>query len=229
MLTPGQSNPRLATYCPFCQTTRLERERERAQERVALPAAAPPPYVADPTPASEAPPPQPRPTTPPPAYSASLSATRAPAQALSSGASPQDAPQEGDARDVTHFLSPSDTLLGLSLAYGVPLSVLRAHNRLHADHLLSARRTLAIPASHYRGASLSPRPVEGEEESKRKANLRRFMVRCKCADYKVATLYLEEHGWDLERAVDKWADDERWEREHPMAEGKGKGTVKART
>lgn len=122
--------------------------------------------------------------------------------------------------DVTHFLAPQDTMASLSLAYGVPVAVLRSHNKLHADHLLSARRKVGIPRSHYRGASLSPHPVEGEEESERKARLRRFMVRCKCADYKVATLYLEEHSWDLNAAVDKWWEDERWEREHPMPKHK---------
>ncbi|KUI59817.1 hypothetical protein VP1G_07071 [Cytospora mali] len=88
--------------------------------------------------------------------------------------------------------------------------VLRRHNNLTSDHLLSARRTVLIPGSHYpSGVSLSPRPVEGEEGEARRAKIRRWMVGCKCADYDVAELYLGQSGYDLDAAVAKYLDDER--------------------
>ncbi len=41
-----------------------------------------------------------------------------------------------------------------------------------------------IPGEFYKGGvSLSPRPVEGEEEERRKAIVRRFMVGCKVSEY----------------------------------------------
>ena len=49
------------------------------------------------------------------------------------------------------------------------------------------------------------------------------MIRCKVSDYKVAMLYLEEAVWDLEKAVDKWKGDERWEEEHPLMAGSAGG------
>jgi len=63
--------------------------------------------------------------------------------------------------------------------------------------------------------SLSPRPVEGEDEELRKSKIRRFMTSCKVADYDVATLYLEQAEYDLAAAVDAYVGDEAWEREHP--------------
>lgn len=45
------------------------------------------------------------------------------------------------------------------------------------------------------------------------------MVRCKCADYKVASLYLDDHQWDLEKAMDKWWADEQWEKDNPLPKG----------
>jgi hypothetical protein len=48
------------------------------------------------------------------------------------------------------------------------------------------------------------------------------MVRTKCCDYEVAGVYLGNENWDLERAVERWKGDERWEQENPMG-GKGKG------
>jgi len=49
--------------------------------------------------------------------------------------------------------------------------------------------------------------------------IRKLMVKCKVSDYKIATLYLEEAGWDLEAAIDKWKGDEKWELENPLASG----------
>lgn len=108
----------------------------------------------------------------------------------------------------------------------------RRTNNLPSDHLLAARRTLLIPATHYRaGVSLSPRPVEGEAEEARKAKIRRFMVACKASEYDVAVFYLEQAGYDFSAAVETFFADEAWEREHPLAEGgprrsreRGKGT-----
>lgn len=109
--------------------------------------------------------------------------------------------------------------------------MLRRHNNLASDHLVSARRTLLIPGSHYpSGVSLRPRPVEGEAEEARRAKIRRWMVGCKCADYDVAELYLAQTDYDLGRAVERYLADEAWEREHPMdepARGKGKGKGRA--
>ena len=90
-------------------------------------------------------------------------------------------PSEAPAEDVLHFLNPSqDTLLSLSLRYGVPQDALRRKNGLFADHLLAARRTILIPGEFYKGAvSLSPQPMDSEEEEIRKAKVRRFQVACK--------------------------------------------------
>jgi hypothetical protein len=89
------------------------------------------------------------------------------------------------AEDVLHFLDhSSDTLVGLSFRYNVPISALRKANNLTSDHLLLARRTLVIPGEFYKGGvSLSPRPVEGEEEERRKGIVRRWMVACKVSEY----------------------------------------------
>jgi hypothetical protein len=49
---------------------------------------------------------------------------------------------------------------------------------------LLARRTVLIPGEYYKGGvSLSPRPVEGEEEEARKGKIRRWMVACKVAEW----------------------------------------------
>lgn len=91
---------------------------------------------------------------------------------------------EPPTEDALHFLDPSqDTIPSLSLRYGVPQGALRRKNGLFADHLLAARRTLLIPGEFYKGGvSLSPEPVEGEEEEIRKAKVRRWMVACKVSE-----------------------------------------------
>lgn len=77
---------------------------------------------------------------------------------------------------------------------------------------------------------MSPRPIEGEEEEKRKAKIRRWMVACKVHEYDVALLYLEQAGYDLQLATDEYFADEEWERTHPTHETRrGKTTVRGRT
>ncbi|KAJ8065564.1 hypothetical protein OCU04_006243 [Sclerotinia nivalis] len=129
--------------------------------------------------------------------------------------------------DTLHFLSHStDSVTSLSLRYGVPIEVLRKKNGITSDHLLLARKTILIPGEWYKGgASLSPRPVGGEEEERRKASVRRFMVGCKVFEYDVAVLYLEQANYDLELAMGVYRDDERWEKENPISD-KGKGKRK---
>ena len=91
---------------------------------------------------------------------------------------------EPPAEDVLHFLDPSqDSIPSLSLKYAVPQDALRRKNGLFADHLLAARRTILIPGEFYKGGvSLSPKPVEGEEEEIRKAKVRRWMIACKVSE-----------------------------------------------
>jgi hypothetical protein len=85
--------------------------------------------------------------------------------------------------DVLHFLAPNDTMLSLSLAYGVPIAALRKANNVFADHLVQGRKTVIIPGEYYKGGvSLSPQPIEGEEEEIRRNKVRRWMVACKVAE-----------------------------------------------
>ncbi|KAL2753571.1 hypothetical protein ACRALDRAFT_1082891 [Sodiomyces alcalophilus JCM 7366] len=189
-------NSRFASYCPYCQTTPSSST------------STPTPSATDLEPDSTGPP-YPHPDDPPPPYTPNPSFTPE---------APDKAKQQHQPPDDTlHFLHhPNDTIPSLSLRYGVPAAVLRRANNLSSDHLLAARRTLLIPASHYRaGVSLSPRPVAGEDDERRKATLRRFMVACKVHDYDVALLYLEQAGYDLAAAVDVYRADEDWERENP--------------
>ena len=155
-------NKRYETYCPYCQIT---------TEPSLLPQG-----LKD-----------------PPAYSSlderaeqsSTSNDEQPPAYSSSHRQPVQPPSEKDepAEDVLHFLTPNDSIHSLGLAYGVPANALRKTNNVYADHLLQGRRTMLIPGEYYKGGvSLSPRPVDGEEEEMRKQKVRRFMVGAKVAE-----------------------------------------------
>lgn len=153
-------NPRFAGYCPFCQISTGPSP---------LPAQGlrdPPTYSphADEKAEEELPP-----------YTAH-NALRPP---LEKATSREHAP------DVLHFVDQNnDSIASLSLAYGVPPDVLRRTNKMFADNLLAARRTILVPGEYYKGGvSLSPRPLEGEEEEIKKTKLRKFMVGCKVSEY----------------------------------------------
>lgn len=74
------------------------------------------------------------------------------------------------------------------MRYNVPIQVLRKHNNITSDHLLLARRAILIPGAYYQGESLSARPVEGEEEERKKVIVRKWMVACKVAEYVLSIL-----------------------------------------
>lgn len=199
-------NPRFQTYCPFCQV-------------------------------SIVPSPLPQGLRDPPSYSPPPVDGQAPLEAAADEAPPPydardtlpalDAKGQKEVPDVLHFLDPDDSIASLSLRYGVPAFALRKTNGLYADHLLAARKTVLIPGEYYKGGvSLSPRPLEGEEEELRKAKIRRFMTGCKVAEYDVALLYLQQAEYDLDRAMSNFKADESWEREHPLEAAK-KGKAKA--
>jgi LysM repeat protein len=188
-------NPRFQDYCPFCQIsseasalpknglrlppayTKTGKEGGETSLRTQLAQAdegdAPPPY----TPTSMI-----TPTT------STATHSRHSSDSSVAGEGPLTA-------DTIHHLSPTDTLTSLSLAYKVPISVLQQHNNLYSSNLLAGRKTLSVPASHYQGPPLSNPPDPAEE--RRKVRVRRFMVGSKCADYKVAEVYLRQVAVDL--------------------------------
>ena len=165
-------NPRFATYCPFCQVSIIPSPLPQGLRDP--PAYSPPksPQLSQPFLAAES-------NGGPPAYSAhsAHNPLQPPAE--------KSVVQEGEsAPDVLHFVNAThDTIPSLSLQYGVPADALRRTNGLYADHLLAARRTVLIPREYYKGGvSLSPRPLEGEEEEARKGKVRKWMVACKVAE-----------------------------------------------
>lgn len=54
---------------------------------------------------------------------------------------------------------------------------------------------MVIPGEYYKGGvSLSPRPIEGEDEERRKAIVRRWMMSCKVSEYVLLWFRCEEFG-----------------------------------
>lgn len=185
-------------YCPYCQV---------ASEPSLLPQGlrAPPSYTAKPLTTQDC--------LPPP-YSKS-SADANPQSTYGIGNTEYN--EKESAEDTLHFLNHDhDSITSLSLRYGVPAAALRKKNNIASDHLLLGRKTILIPGDYYRGGvSLSPRPVEGEDEELRKQKVRRFMTTSKVADYDIALLYLEQAGYNLDAAVEAHFADDEWERKHP--------------
>ncbi|EXJ94899.1 hypothetical protein A1O1_00017 [Capronia coronata CBS 617.96] len=194
------NNPRFQSYCPFCQISSGPSALPKDGLRL------PPSYTKTSTSPKHG-----RAESPPPSYDDAMTPRRVPDQSI--------APPE-NTDDTVHFVGAEDSLQSLSLAYNVPVLVLRRHNGLYSDQLLAARRWILIPKSHYTGPPLSTPPDPEEEE--RKTKVRRWMVATKCPDYNVASLYLKGTDYNLDLAVDAFRADEEWEKNHPL-HGKGKG------
>ncbi|KAI0013677.1 hypothetical protein F4779DRAFT_625172 [Xylariaceae sp. FL0662B] len=210
------TNSRFNTYCPYCQVSLTETTLPQGLKD-------PPSYTSLVASSSSK---GASARAPPPPYTPV--ATRQPPGPEDEKSVPLDASEE-PAEDILHFLNHEhDTVSSLSLRYGVPASALRRANNITSDHLIMGRRTVVIPGEYYKGGvSLSPRPIDGEEEETRKSKIRRWMVACKVHEYDVAVLYLEQAGYDIEMATEKYFADEAWERAHPVqGVERGKGIMR---
>ncbi|ETS85761.1 hypothetical protein PFICI_03786 [Pestalotiopsis fici W106-1] len=215
------NNYRFQTYCPYCQiSTTPSRLPQGLKE--------PPSYNSAAESSKDS-----RRHGPPPPYSASVTTnTTAGGKRHVDPLDEKSVPLDNDeevAEDVLHFLNHEhDTVTSLSLRYGVPANVLRRANNITSDHLILGRKTVIIPGEYYKGGvSLSPTPIDGEEEELRKGKIRRFMVACKVSEYDVAVLYLQQSDYDLEAATIAYIADEEWEASHPVEGALGKKTARA--
>jgi hypothetical protein len=197
--TCQSQNPRFTVYCPFCQISTGPSALPKEGLRL------PPSYTETAQARNVS-----RAESPPPPYDDLVSSER-PLQ--------QNTQLPPDTEDTVHFVGSDDSIQALSLAYDVPIFVLRGHNQLYSDTLLQARKWILIPKSHYNGPPLSTPPDPEEEE--RKTKLRRWMVTTKCADYNVAQLYLKGSDYSLEVAIEAFRADEEWEKQNPL-KGNGK-------
>ncbi|KAM7192536.1 hypothetical protein V8F33_008297 [Rhypophila sp. PSN 637] len=248
-------NPRFDTYCPYCQTSfsstpasftprgkapklKVEDPEEEVKEPPSyedISSTKPPSPVG---PGNEEPPPytaevaaETNPITQlPPSYDLLNNDTTNPNSPDQKNKTSSD---QDENEPILHFLNhPNDTIQSLSLRYSIPAQTIRSFNRLSSDHLLLARQTILIPRqtnkSQMKMKSLSPAPVNGEEEQIRKNKIRRWMVTCKVHDYDVAVLYLEQAGYDIEAATEAYFADEAWERDHPFPAGQGNASSSSR-
>lgn len=157
-------NPRFQTYCPFCQISTHPTPIPNGLRD-------PPPYS----------PPDEEPDDVPDSM---VTSTYSELPWYSDLYTQQERPSEKPSQageDVLHFVNPvNDTVSSLAIRYGVPQDALRRKNGIFQDQLLAGRRTMLIPGEYYKGGvSLSPRPIEGEEEELRKSKIRKWMVACK--------------------------------------------------
>jgi hypothetical protein len=160
-------NPRFQTYCPFCQVSTMPTPLPQG--------------LRDPPPYSDS---EPEPDDALESMVTSAYSELPRYQDLYQHQEmPPEKPQAGE--DVLHFVDPTnDTVNMLAIRYGIPADALKRKNGIFQDHLLAGRRTVLIPGEYYKGGvSLSPRPIEGEEEELRKTKIRKWMVACKVHEY----------------------------------------------
>ncbi|OZJ03412.1 hypothetical protein BZG36_03592 [Bifiguratus adelaidae] len=114
-----------------------------------------------------------------------------------------------------HYVRSDDTLLSLAFKYNVDLHTLRTFNRLYHDNDLHARLYIIIPG--YTGPSLS---ASRSPEDERKSIVKRFQILTKCIDPREAHYYVALHHYHLDRALEQYASDQRWEATHPFRRAK---------
>ncbi|TPX54569.1 hypothetical protein PhCBS80983_g05883 [Powellomyces hirtus] len=116
-------------------------------------------------------------------------------------------PGDDKPKMVTHYVTVTDTLPGLSLKYDVPLDAIRRANSLFFDDIF-ARSMLLIP---FAPKSLSPTADPGDEE---KRLVKRFQIVSKCTDSDEAWSYMRQNEFHIEAALEQYWADIKWEKEN---------------
>jgi len=124
---------------------------------------------------------------------------------------------------VRHLVAKTDTLAGLSLRYGVKVDDIKQANNLTSQSIF-AHKFLLVP-----NPARTPAPEELSntvmpKDGKKGIAVERFRAVAKC-DKEEASFYLEEHEFDVERALAAFRADLEWEKQAPQPK---KTTTKTR-
>jgi hypothetical protein len=107
---------------------------------------------------------------------------------------------------IEHILLPGDSLQSLCLQYGASATEIRRMNVFSGNNI-HFKTSLLIPIAM--GAAIQPQVQTNE------VRLQRFLNEATRADHSLsvveARLYLDDHKWDLDRALAAWRSDSSWE------------------
>jgi len=114
---------------------------------------------------------------------------------------------------VRHLVAKTDTLAGLSLRYGVKVDDIKQANNLTSQSIF-AHKYLLVP-----NPARMPAPEELSntvmpKDGKKSIAVERFLVAAKC-DRDEANYYLEDHDFDVQRALAAFRADLEWEKNAP--------------
>eukprot|EP01039_Chlorochromonas_danica_P006425 gene6425-7084_t len=108
---------------------------------------------------------------------------------------------------IEHVVMPEDTLQGLCLRYRVSAVDLRRAN-LFSGNNFHFKKTLRIPL--VAGSIIQPQLDSPEVKLQ-------LFVNATGEGRVEARLYLEDHNWDVDKAIKAWKEDENWNNDHQEA------------
>jgi len=110
-----------------------------------------------------------------------------------------------------HKVRSSDTLVGLSLRYRIPIDTLKKVNKINNfddNNAIYTRKYLRIPKNKD-NEFVQDAPEESEDFKKRK--LVRQFASITGAQLDEARFYLEDYNFILKKAIAEWNEDKKWE------------------
>eukprot|EP01031_Cornospumella_fuschlensis_P045006 gene45006-55056_t len=106
---------------------------------------------------------------------------------------------------IEHVVMPEDTLPGLCLRYNVTATDVRRMN-IFSGNNIHFKKSLRIPIQS--GAFIQPQSDTLEVKVQKFKN-------ATGESNKEAHIYLEEHNYDVDKAIAAWKGDENWAKDHP--------------
>jgi len=121
-----------------------------------------------------------------------------------------------DSKDyLTHPVRLTDTLIGLSLKYGVSVDEIKVSNGLYSDAIWS-HIELLIPYRNQKIEELTEEEKEKQEKDRMRLLIRRFQRVTKCNSEAEATYYLDSNQFDFDVALSEYNEDIKWAASHQL-------------
>jgi len=119
----------------------------------------------------------------------------------------QTTPEDPDKLLIRHKVLTTDTLSGIAVRYNVSTEAIKLTNKMQTDQVFGYNE-LWIP---YDSKNPTPIPQEESKEYEKRNLIRKFMKITDTDVEEEASYYLEEAGWDVDKAVEAYNGDAQWE------------------
>eukprot|EP01100_Stratorugosa_tubuloviscum_P000828 TRINITY_DN1185_c3_g2_i1.p1 TRINITY_DN1185_c3_g2~~TRINITY_DN1185_c3_g2_i1.p1 ORF type:complete len:170 (-),score=71.92 TRINITY_DN1185_c3_g2_i1:48-485(-) len=114
---------------------------------------------------------------------------------------------------VKHQVMATDTLTGIALKYGVTIDEIKKTNKLFTNDVC-VRKVIYVRIGREDKLNLREIVIESSETQLKRKLVKQFKMKTNCTDSNEITSYLVDNDWDLQKSIENYLNDIKWENEN---------------